>query len=346
MKIQFKLFITALLLFLLGYGSFSQTTIVEKYGQLSVQGNYMVSQYGDTVQLRGVSLFWSQWMGQYYNGDVVKWLRDDWKCTVVRAAMGVESGGYLENPDTEVQKVMDVVDAAISKGIYVIIDYHSHEAYKNPDAAKRFFGQMAKKYGAYPNVLYEVFNEPLQDPSWTRNLKPYAEMVIAKIREFDPDNIVIVGTRQWSQMVSEAGLNPIKQPNIMYTLHFYSGTHREWLREEAQKAMNSGIALFVTEYGTCDASGNSNLDLAETKIWYDFLDAHKISYCNWSIADKAETASTLKPGANQFGKWESYDLTPSGIFVREDLIEKNGPIFNSLVKSNSSGTSTKKKKVK
>ena len=343
MKNQIKVFLTALIVLLFYSNSFAQKTIVEKYGQLSVKGSYMVGQYGDTVQLRGMSFFWSQWMGQYYNGDVVKWLRDDWKCTVVRAAMGVESGGYLENPDTEVQKVIDVVDAAISKGIYVIIDYHSHEAYKNPEAAKRFFGQMAKKYGKYPNVIYEIFNEPLQDAGWNKNLKPYAETVIAKIREFDPDNIVIVGTRQWSQLVSEAAMNPIKQPNIMYTLHFYSGTHREWLRQEAQKAIDSGIALFVTEYGTCDASGNSNLDLEETKIWFAFLDEHKISYCNWSIADKAETASALKPGANPFGKWESYDLTPSGIFVREDLITKNGPIFNSLVKNNSAGSNTKTK---
>ncbi len=102
---------------------FAQTpvpTIVEKYGQLSVKGNYIVSQHGDTVQLRGMSLFWSQWMGQYYNADAIKWLRDDWKCTVVRAAMGVEKGGYLDNPQEEKENVMKVVDAAIKYGIYVI----------------------------------------------------------------------------------------------------------------------------------------------------------------------------------------------------------------------------------
>lgn len=325
---------------------FAQKTIVEKYGKLSVKGNYMIGQYGDTVQLRGMSLFWSQWMGQYYNSDVVKWLRDDWKCTVVRAAMGVEMGGYLENPDTEKMKVMEVVNAAIAKGIYVIIDYHSHEAQKNPAAAQRFFSEMAKKYGNIPNIIYEVYNEPLQATSWNKDIKPYAEGVIAKIRAYDTTNIVVVGTRQWSQLVSEAAANPIKGTNIMYTLHFYPGTHKQELRTEAQKGLDMGIALFVTEYGTCDASGNSNFSPEETALWYAFLDAHKISYCNWSIADKDETASAIVPGASPFGGWADYDLTPSGRLVRDDMRLKNTPIFESLVKSNSGSESKKKSKTK
>ncbi len=342
-----NVFTLAIVLWLLSCSQlFAQKTIVEKYGHLSVKGNYMVSEYGDTVQLRGMSLFWSQWMGQYYNSDVVKWLRDDWKCTVIRAAMGVEMGGYLENPDTEKMKVLEVINAAISKGIYVIVDYHSHEAQKNPAAAQRFFSEIAKKYGNVPNIIYEVYNEPLQATSWLKDIKPYAEGVLAKIRAYDSTNIVVVGTRQWSQLVSEAALNPIKDKKVMYTLHFYPGTHKQELRNEAQKALDMGIALFVTEYGTCDASGNSNFSPEETALWYAFLDAHKISYCNWSIADKAETASALVPGASMYGGWADYDLTPSGQLVKADMVLKNGPIFDTLVKGPAKGSTEAGKKKK
>jgi len=335
----------AILLWLISFSqTFAQKTIVEKYGHLSVKGSFMVSEYGDTVQLRGMSLFWSQWMGQYYNGDVVKWLRDDWKCTVIRAAMGVEMGGYLENPDTEKMKVLEVINAAISKGIYVIVDYHSHEAQKNPAVAQRFFSEIAKKYGNVPNIIYEVYNEPLQATSWNKDIKPYAEGVITKIRVYDTTNIIVVGTRQWSQLVTEAAANPIKRQNIMYTLHFYPGTHKQELRDEAKKAIDMGIALFVTEYGTCDASGNSNFSPEETALWYAFMDEHKLSYCNWSIADKPETASALVPGASMFGGWADYDLTPSGQLVRADMILKNGPIFATLTKTSSAAGEKKKKK--
>ncbi|MCU0416205.1 MAG: glycoside hydrolase family 5 protein [Cytophagaceae bacterium] len=337
------LFIIISIVFISGVSA--QSTIVEKYGQLTVKGTAMVSATsGDTVQLVGMSLFWSQWMGQFYNASMVKTLRDDWKATVVRAAMGVEMGGYSENPAEELIKIREVVDACIAKGIYVIIDYHSHEAHKNPEMAKKFFAEMAKRYGTYPNVLYEIYNEPLQYTSWNKDIKPYAEQVIAAIRTYDPDNIVIVGTRQWSQKVTEAAINPIADKNTMYTLHFYAGTHKQWLRDEAKAAMEKGIALFVTEYGTCDASGNNNYDPVETQLWFEFLDQYKISYCNWSIADKDETASALKPGSNAYGGWSDSDLTESGLLVKENMIMKNKPIFDTLVKNEKVKVNKEKKK--
>lgn len=323
----------AFFIFMVQYSVQAQSNIVEKYGQLSVKGNYIMSQYGDTVQLRGMSLFWSQWMGQYYTPETVKWLKEDWKCTVIRAAMGVEKGGYLSNPEEEKQKVITVVDAAIDQGVYVIIDYHSHEAHTNPDAAKKFFAEMAEKYGKYPNVLYEIYNEPLKEPTWSGDLKPYSEAVIATIRKHDPDNIVICGTRQWSQLVHEASEDPVKDVNTVYTVHFYAATHGGWLREEAEKAMKNGVAIFISEYGTCDASGDGRFDTNHTQEWYDFMDEYKISWCNWSIADKVETSAALQPGASGKGGWDESQLTPSGKFVRNELIIKNSPILKSFKKA-------------
>jgi len=120
-------------------------TAVEQHGQLSVSGNRIVDQNNDTVQLQGMSFFWSQWMPKYYNYNCTKWLRDDWHCTVVRAAMAVESGGYLTNPAIEERKVDTIVTAAINLGIYVIIDWHDHNAQIHREQAQNFFVKMAKK---------------------------------------------------------------------------------------------------------------------------------------------------------------------------------------------------------
>jgi endoglucanase len=325
---------------------FAQGNVVDLYGKLSVKGNYIMGEHGDTVQLRGMSLFWSQWMGQYYNADAIKWLKDDWKCTIVRAAMGVEKGGYLTNPDAEKEKVVNVVDAAIAQGLYVIIDYHAHEAHKDPEPAKKFFSEMAAKYGQYPNVLYEIYNEPLQDANWSKDIKPYAEAVIKSIREKDPDNIVIVGTRQWSQMVSEAAEDKLSDPNTVYTLHFYAATHKKWLRDEAKKALDKGVCLFVSEWGTCAASGNGKLDSTETRKWWDFMDQYKMSWCNWSIADKDETSAALMPGAKGTGGWPADMISPSGKFVREDLIKQNTPVINKKAKKPEKKEKAKKEKKK
>jgi endoglucanase len=295
---------------------------IVKHGQLRVSGNKIVDKNGEPVQLRGMSLFWSQWIGKYYNTQTVKWLKDDWHCNIIRVAMGVEGGGYLNNPEMEKTKVIDVVDAAISEGIYVIIDWHDHHAFNNTRKAKEFFAQMAQKYGDKPNVIYEIFNEPEQ-VSWADKVKPYHEAVIDTIRLYDADNLIICGTPTWSQDVDVAANDPIRGTNIAYTLHFYSGSHKQLLRDKATNALKKGVALMVTEYGTTDASGDGNVDQAETALWWIFLDQNKLSWCNWSIADKQETSAVLKPGTSINGGWTDADLTTSGLLVRTELKTKN-----------------------
>ncbi|WP_211240573.1 glycoside hydrolase family 5 protein [Adhaeribacter aquaticus] len=296
---------------------------VEAYGALKVNGNKIVGKDNTPVQLRGMSFFWSQWIGKYYTAETVEWLKKDWRCTLVRASMAVDDGeGYLRKPEVEKQKVITVVDAAIANGLYVIIDWHSHHAEDYREEAKTFFAEMAKKYGDKPNVIYEIYNEPL-NVSWSGVIKPYAEAVIAAIRQHDPDNIVVVGTRNWSQEVAEAANNPIAGVNIAYTLHYYAATHKQGLRDKATQALNRGVALMVTEYGTAEASGDGNLDVTETKTWWKFLDDNKISWANWSLADKVEATAALRPNASPTGGWTDAQITPSGLLVREELRAKN-----------------------
>lgn len=298
------------------------STAVEYYGALKVSGNRIVGAKDTAIQLRGMSFFWSQWIGKYYTNACVKWLKDDWRCNIVRAAMAVEEGGYLTNPTIEKQKVFDVVDAAIEHGIYVIIDWHDHNAYKNVEKSKAFFAEMAQKYGDKPNVIYELFNEPLQ-VSWSSLIKPYHQAVIDTIRKYDPDNLIICGTPTWSQDVDVAANDPLIGTNIAYTLHFYSGTHKQPLRDKATIALNKGLALMVTEYGTTDATGDGNVNQTETNLWFSFLDEHKISLCNWSIADKAEASAALLLNSSPSGGWPLNSLTISGQYVRNEIRSKN-----------------------
>jgi endoglucanase len=176
---------------------------------------------------------------------------------------------------------------------------------------------MARRYGHLPNVIYELYNEPLGNASWPKVVKPYAETVIAAIRAVDPDNLIVVGTPNYSQHVDDAAADPIKDPNVAYTLHFYAGTHKAALRARAEKALGLGAALFVTEWGTCDASGNKGFDEASTREWMAFLRQHQLSHCNWAVYDKAETAAIVRPGASARGNWKDSDLTPSGQLARD-----------------------------
>src|SRR5689334_5079142 len=104
-------------------------TPVGIHGALAVSGNHIVDKSGQPVQLRGMSFGWSNWWGQYWTAGTVDWLIDDWKVEVIRASMGIEpSGAYLSNPSIEKNKVITVVDEAIKRGAYVIIDWHEENA--------------------------------------------------------------------------------------------------------------------------------------------------------------------------------------------------------------------------
>jgi len=298
---------------------------VAAHGALQVIGNHVCDAHGEPYQLKGMSLFWSHWSGRFYTKETVDVLAENWRCSVVRAATGAEpgEGGYLDNPTAALAKLKAVVDAAIAKGIYVIIDWHKEHQVAAPSQvaeATAFFTQMATTYGSYPNVIFEIYNEP-NGPHWPA-VKAYAETVIGAIRKTGSTNLIIVGTPKWSQDVDIAAADPITDfKNIAYALHFYAGTpdHKP-LRGKATAAMNKGIALFVTEWGTCDSSGNGGLDLPESVLWMNFLKENSISWANWSLHDKAETTSTLKPGTRVTGPPSGSDLTPSGVFVYNNLV--------------------------
>lgn len=292
-------------------------SVVSRHGQLSVSGNKVVDASGQPVQLRGMSLFWSQWMPQFWTASTIQWLKNDWHVTLIRAAMGVEMGGYLEQPSSQMTLLEGVIQACIDNGIYVIVDWHDHNADQHLNQAKDFFSRIAEKYGAYPNVLFEVFNEPVNQ-GWASVIKPYHEAVVSAIRQHST-NVIILGTRSWSQNVDEASQNPVSGSNLAYTIHFYASTHRQELRDKVTTALANGIAIFATEWGTCDASGNGNLDLAESQRWLDFLDQNSISSANWAVADKKESCAALLPGSKGNGGWTDSELTTSGAFVRSFL---------------------------
>ena len=314
--LQKKLVILAILF--AGIFAVNAQTPVAKYGQLKIFNGKVSDQNGNPVILRGMSMFWSGYPegAPFYNSTTIGWLRDDWCVDVIRATMSVETGSstYINNPSTEVAKIKAVIDACIAKGIYVIVDFHSHNAENYKSQAKTFFTDIATTYGNKPNILYETFNEPINQ-SWSGTIKPYHNELISTIRAIDPDNIIICGTKTYSQDVDEAANDPVTGTNVAYTLHYYANSHKASLRQKATNALNKGVALFVTEYGTCDASGNGGFNPTESQTWWDFLEANKLSSCNWAVDNKNETSAALNPGTGTSG-WTAGQLSQSGTLVK------------------------------
>lgn len=299
---------------------------VERNGALKVVAGKILNSKNVAPQLRGISLSWSIWAGKkYYNADVVNWLHTDFNISVLRVSMAVQpDGGYLQYPEEQEKLVMETIDAAIKRGVYVLIDWHDHHADEHLEQSKKFFAKMAKKYAGKPNVIYEIFNEP-ERITWQK-VKDYSMAVITEIRKYDAKNIIVVGSPHWDQDIDIVAKDPIKGfNNIAYSFHFYASepSHQEVLMKRADEAIAGGLPIFVTEWGVGEANGDGIFDLEKTNKWLSWMEKHKLSWANWNITDKKETTALLEPGASPKGKWKIEMLSPAGKYIRTQLRNLN-----------------------
>ena len=298
------------------------TTPVSQHGQLSVKNGQLVDKSGKGYQLRGMSTHGLTWFPEFVNESAFKTLRDDWNTNVVRLAMYVDEWGngqcYMGNKSGSLELLEKGVDICIKLDMYVIIDWHvlnPGDPSKYTNEAKSFFETVSKRYAKYPNVIYEICNEPNGGASWSGNIKPYAEKIIPVIRKNAPNSVIIVGTPTWSQEIDKPLSDPLSYKNVMYAFHFYAATHAG-LRSNVENCVAQGLPVFVSEFGTCDASGGGANDFNETQKWLSYFDKQGISYCNWSICNKDETCSVLRPGTSANGNWSESDLTENGKWMR------------------------------
>ena len=326
---------------------------VSRYGKLQASGNKLVgSKTGSTaVQVRGVSLFWSNtgWGGdRFFNATAVNAMVDDWKAEIIRVPIGYsENGGYATDA-SNLTRVKAAINAAIAKDVYVIIDWHSHNAHNELSAATKFFTEMAQTYGSNDHVIFEIYNEPL-DISWA-TIKTYASSIISTIRQHS-NNLILVGTPNWDQDVNVAASSPISDANVAYVFHFYAYTHPlSSFQSKIKTVLDANLPVFVSEYGTTHADGGNPDDgnynthsASNTNAWHTFMDNNKISSCAWSVNDKYEGSAffgTTKNGtfsqtAANFSNTSM--MTASGKYIYEKL---NSYATGSTPSSSSGGGGT------
>lgn len=302
-----------------------ETTVTEKKveknnyvsynGNLSLDGNNIVNQYKEKITLKGMSSHGLQWFNYLITDENIKTLKS-WNTNVFRLAMYTKEGGYIDNRSIY-DDLLKNIDLVIENDMYVIVDWHILSD-NNPNNYKseaiEFFDKVSSKYKNTPNIIYEICNEPNGGTSWN-DIKSYADDVVKTIRK-NSNNIIIVGTPTWSQDVDSVINNKIDDKNTMYALHFYSGTHKDNIREKAKKALDNNVPIFITEFGVSAADGNGGVYLDEADKWMEFIKKNNLSFVNWSLADKDESSALLKPNTKVVN---DDSLSESGKYIKKVL---------------------------
>jgi len=291
-------------------------TIVGTYGRLQACNSHNLSHNLcseptpvslPVPALKGVSLGWSNtgWeSASFFNARTVDAMVDNWKAQVIRVPVGYEinpskgefGGSYLDDKAGNMARAKAAIDAALAKDIYVIIDWHSHSAHLGLADAIEFFEEMAELYGHRPNVIFEIYNEPLNIP-W-QTIKSYSEQIIPIIRE-KSQNLIIVGTPNWDQDINTVIPAPLTDNNVAYVAHFYAATHSQsWLGPKINEVRNAGHSVFVSEFGTVSADGNGAHNQTAMDLWKEYLSANNIPAVAWHVNNKNEASSYFKPTFN------------------------------------------------
>lgn len=337
---------------------------VSYYGALHTSGNKIIgAKNQEQAMLRGMSFFWADGTGSpYYKKDVIKWAADELKIDVIRFAMGIEyydsdggtknkiedGDGYKSSPEGMMNLLDNVVAAAIENDIYVIVDWHSHRAHSETSLAKTFFENVSKKYKDVPNIIYEIYNEPVNGSggNWSA-VKGYANTICPAIRA-NTENLIIVGTPNWSQNPQDGANDPVNATNIAYVLHFYAATHSKGSYSgNIESALNKGYPVFISEWGTTNADGDGEPNSSATNDWTSYMDQKQIPNCNWSlrqqtsaINNKSEKSAMFSGSKNlvTFNDLSAATYTSSGNIVKSYLTKNARDWPKMLVQGKNTGS--------
>ncbi|MGH8875829.1 MAG: glycoside hydrolase family 5 protein [Stackebrandtia sp.] len=299
---------------------------VAENGKLSVCGTKLCNESKQAVQLRGMSTHGLQWYEQCVNDASLDALAGDWNADVVRASMYIQEEGYETDPEKFTELMNTIITEASERGLYVIIDWHMldpGDPNYNLDLAKEFFAKMAEQHADKTNVIYEVANEP-NGVEWA-DIKSYHEQILPVIREKDPDGLVLLGTRAWSSLGVSDGADeseiiddPVDGENIMYTFHFYAASHGDEYLNTLDRASDS-LPMFVTEFGTQEASGDGGNDFDMSQRYIDLMAEKQISWTNWNFSDDERSGAVFNPGTCPDGPFDASNLKPAGEWIHGQL---------------------------
>jgi hypothetical protein len=190
------------------------------------------------------------------------------------------------------------VDLCKEKDIYVIVDWHyvGRNTYDMNSQTTAFWSYMAPKFANDSHVIFELFNEPLNNSegseaaNWAR-LKNDMQNWINIVRASAPNNLILVGAPSWSQQIGPAASNPFStsnpnNTNLVMVVHIYPGHWLLWGQDYFKSQVTTCITrypVFASEWGfwgtTEDLLNGTITNYGQPLM--DFYEELKISHSAW-----------------------------------------------------------------
>jgi endoglucanase len=305
---------------------------------IHVDGKQFKDDNDNIVVLRGVDLIdlgaTEQWEGGIHkmidrltNPDDTQANSPGWGTRILRLAVAPADAmigtpaPYTPGTQYYEHYLRPTVDYARQKGLYVIIDWHYiDDTSLHVDTTNAFWSDIAPHFADDSNVFFELYNEPMDMGNWSTT-KPHMQDWYTLVRDAAPNNVILVGSPNWSQLAGTAAQDPIDGTNIAYVAHMYP-TH--WKSQSLRDQVTTAAAIapvFMTEWGFEESLTDNGGLLSGTIASYGdplkaFVEANGLSWSAWCASSTwgppmFNTDYTLRVGDGEMGG-----------FVKDWLYEK------------------------
>jgi len=343
---------------------------------LHTEGNKIKDPCGNTVILRGVDLIDLGFLEYWHGGAIamIDRLTDKtdtqgnspgWYPKVVRINItppdAVGWGWPVPFDTTDCSFYYDllrpVVDYCKSKDIYAIIDWHYvANTYDHRDTTSQFWEYIAPRFANDSHVLFELFNEPINDFSgdWIFNSNDTVDWLTVRqdmqtwtniVRTYAPKNLILVAGLNYAQVLKPIIDYPVDGNNIVYVVHIYPGHYFNWwwsnsyeyFSRSHQDEIISCSAVYpvmMTEWGFSQSYSQSNGDTALDgtisnygQPLMDFIEGLGISNSAWVASYNWGPPMFFNPDpenwSNPTGQWPlRVGEGEMGGFVKDTLYAK------------------------
>lgn len=326
--------------YLVEIGDLSETFEVIGLPSLSVEGNKIVDEGGNTVTLRGVSIadpYRLYHVDNHFSEEIFSEL-SNWNVNVVRVPI---HPGWWQAEENYAQKYLDsVVRWGKEYGFYIIFDWHAignpltgkaqspewkEEGYTVYDSslklAENAWIKLSERYGEDSHVIFELFNEPTAMgalPKWPEWESKVTDLV-DEIRERAQDKLILVSGWKWSHNLTGFSTYPIDRKNIAYVAHWYpsGGGPQSW--EESFGFLSENYPVVVTEWGFSTSAEEKHYYGTRETFGNPFLEYMEKENMSW-------TAWCFHPvwGPKMIKNWD-YEMTDEGRLVKQALAPDNKP---------------------
>jgi fibronectin type 3 domain-containing protein len=230
-----------------------------------------------------------------------------------------------------------VVDYCKTKDLYVIIDWHYvANTYEHVASTSAFWTYMAPRFANDSHVIFELFNEPINDVNgdWIFNSHDTADWLSVRadmqtwiniVRSYAPNNLILVAGSYYSQVIGPSAAYPLTGDNIGIVSHIYPG---HWLDSSHtalyQAQINTALTrypVFMSEWGfynnPSDSGGYGSITNYGQPL-QDFREARKISNSAW-VSSYDWTPTMYTSGLSYKLRIGEYEM---GGFVKDTLYLK------------------------